>query len=72
MVDADAGPDEPGERLAEAGGEAEGSATVDISRYEGLLTSIEWREKKVGDLSDEELTEAAAKLRRAGRRARLR
>ncbi|HEX6354668.1 accessory Sec system translocase SecA2 [Actinophytocola sp.] len=39
-------------------------ATVDISRYEELLTSIEWREKKVGDLSDEELTEAAAKLRR--------
>lgn len=41
-------------------------ATVDISRYEGLLTSIEWREKKVGELSDEELTEAAGKLRRAG------
>jgi len=41
-------------------------ATVDISRYEGLLTSIEWREKKVSDLTDEELTEAAAKLRRAG------
>lgn len=40
-------------------------ATVDISRYEELLTSIEWREKKVGELSDEELTEAAAKLRRA-------
>jgi preprotein translocase subunit SecA len=39
-------------------------ATVDISRYEGLLTSIEWREKKVGELSDEELTEAATKLRR--------
>ncbi len=41
-------------------------ATVDISRYEGLLTSIEWRENKVGELSDEELTAAAAKLRRAG------
>jgi preprotein translocase subunit SecA len=41
-------------------------ATVDISRYEGLLTSIEWRENKVGELSDEELTEAAAKLRRDG------
>ena len=41
-------------------------ATVDISRYEGLLTSIEWREKKVGELSDEELTEAAGKLRRDG------
>jgi preprotein translocase subunit SecA len=40
-------------------------ATVDISRYEELLTSIEWREKKVSDLSDEELTEAAAELRRA-------
>ena len=40
-------------------------ATVDISRYEELLTSIEWREKKVGELSDEELTEAATKLRRA-------
>lgn len=39
-------------------------ATVDISRYEELLTSIEWREKKVGELSDEELTEASAKLRR--------
>jgi preprotein translocase subunit SecA len=39
-------------------------ATVDISRYEELLTSIEWREKKDGELSDEELTEAAAKLRR--------
>ncbi len=38
-------------------------STVDISRYEGLLTSIEWREKKVVDLSDEELTAAAAKLR---------
>ncbi|MCA1655300.1 MAG: accessory Sec system translocase SecA2, partial [Pseudonocardiaceae bacterium] len=41
-------------------------ATVDISRYEGLLTSIEWREKKVGELSDEELTGAATKLRRGG------
>jgi preprotein translocase subunit SecA len=41
-------------------------ATVDISRFEGLLTSIEWREKKVGDLSDEELTAAAGELRRAG------
>jgi preprotein translocase subunit SecA len=41
-------------------------ATVDISRYEGLLTSIEWREKKVGDLSDEELIEAATELRREG------
>ena len=40
-------------------------ATVDISRYEELLTSIEWREKKVGELSDGELTEAAAELRRA-------
>ena len=39
-------------------------ATVDISRYEELLSSIEWREKKVGELSDEELTEAAAELRR--------
>ncbi len=40
-------------------------ATVDISRYEGLLTSIEWREKKVGELSDEELAEAARELRRS-------
>jgi len=40
-------------------------ATVDISRYEELLSSIEWREKKVGELSDEELTESAADLRRA-------
>jgi preprotein translocase subunit SecA len=40
-------------------------STVDISRYEELLTSIEWREKKVGELSDEELTEAATELRRA-------
>ncbi|MFI7677907.1 accessory Sec system translocase SecA2 [Actinophytocola sp. NPDC049390] len=41
-------------------------ATVDISRFEGLLTSVEWREKKVGELSDEELAAAAGKLRRAG------
>ena len=40
-------------------------ATVDISRYEELLTSIEWREKKVDELSDEELAEAAGELRRA-------
>lgn len=40
-------------------------ATVDISRYEELLTSIEWREKKIGELSDEELAEASAELRRA-------
>src|SRR5262245_18937697 len=39
--------------------------TVDTSHYDELLTSIEWREKKVGELSDEELTEASTKLRRA-------
>src|SRR3954465_13591293 len=40
-------------------------ATVDISRYEELLTSLGGRGEKGGELSDEELTEAAAKLGRA-------
>lgn len=39
-------------------------ATVDISHYEKLLKSIEWRESRLEKLSDEELTAAAAKLRR--------
>jgi preprotein translocase subunit SecA len=41
-------------------------ATVDISHYKELLKSVEWREEKVGKLSDAELTEAATKLRDAG------
>jgi len=40
-------------------------ATVDISRYKELLKSVEWREAKIEKLSDDELTEAAAKLRDA-------
>lgn len=39
--------------------------TVDLARYEELLKSVEWRESRVGKLSDAELTEAATKLRRA-------
>ncbi|MDQ3403611.1 MAG: accessory Sec system translocase SecA2 [Actinomycetota bacterium] len=38
-------------------------STVDLKKYGELLTSIEWREKKVEELSDAELTEAAAVLR---------
>ena len=38
-------------------------ATVDISHYKELLKSVDWREEKVGKLTDAELTEAAAKLR---------
>ncbi|HEX2131166.1 MAG TPA: accessory Sec system translocase SecA2 [Actinophytocola sp.] len=38
-------------------------ATVDLSRYQELLKSIDWREAKLEKLSDEELTEAATKLR---------
>ena len=38
-------------------------ATVDISHYKELLKSVEWREEKVGKLTDSELTEAATKLR---------
>ncbi|OLF08917.1 accessory Sec system translocase SecA2 [Actinophytocola xanthii] len=38
-------------------------ATVDISRYQELLKSIEWREAKLEKLTDEELTAAAAALR---------
>jgi preprotein translocase subunit SecA len=38
-------------------------ATVDISHYKELLKSVEWREEKVGKLTDAELTKAAAKLR---------
>jgi preprotein translocase subunit SecA len=39
-------------------------ATVDLSHYEKLLKSIEWRESKVEKLSDAELTAAVGKLRR--------
>ncbi|MCT2587383.1 accessory Sec system translocase SecA2 [Actinophytocola gossypii] len=38
-------------------------ATVDLSRYQELLKSIDWREAKLEKLSDEELTETATKLR---------
>ncbi|WP_460398252.1 accessory Sec system translocase SecA2 [Actinophytocola sediminis] len=38
-------------------------ATVDLSRYQELLKSIDWRETKLEKLSDEELTEAATELR---------
>lgn len=38
-------------------------ATVDISRYQELLKSIDWRETKLEKLSDEELTETATRLR---------
>ena len=38
-------------------------ATVDLSRYQELLKSIEWREAKLEKLSDAELTEAATVLR---------
>ncbi len=38
-------------------------ATVDISHYKELLKSVDWREEKVGKLTDAELIEAAAKLR---------
>src|SRR5437660_1478832 len=40
-------------------------ATVDLSHYEKLLKSIEWRESKVEKLSDQELTAAVGELRRA-------
>ncbi len=40
-------------------------ATVDISRYKELLSSVEWRAEKVAKLTDEELTEAASALREA-------
>jgi preprotein translocase subunit SecA len=38
-------------------------ATVDISRYQELLKSIEWRETKLEKLSDDELVETAGQLR---------
>lgn len=38
-------------------------AIVDVSHYKDVLTSIEWREKKVGELSDDELRDTAGKLR---------
>ncbi|MGH3877739.1 MAG: accessory Sec system translocase SecA2 [Actinophytocola sp.] len=38
-------------------------ATVDISRYQELLKSVEWREAKVEKLTDAELAEAATELR---------
>jgi preprotein translocase subunit SecA len=38
--------------------------TVDLSHYEKLLKSIEWREDRVEKLSDAELTAAAQELRR--------
>lgn len=40
-------------------------ATVDLSHYEKLLKSIEWRESKLEKLSDDELTAAVERLRRA-------
>jgi preprotein translocase subunit SecA len=39
-------------------------ATVDLSHYEKLLKSVEWRGSKVEQLTDDELPAAAAKLRR--------
>jgi preprotein translocase subunit SecA len=38
--------------------------TVDLSHYDKLLKSIEWREDRVEKLTDEELTAAAQELRR--------
>ena len=38
-------------------------AIVDVAHYKDVLTSIEWREKKVGELSDDELRDAAGTLR---------
>ncbi|WP_285509748.1 accessory Sec system translocase SecA2 [Actinokineospora sp. NBRC 105648] len=38
-------------------------STVDLKKYQEVLTSIEWREERVAKLTDEELTEAAAELR---------
>jgi preprotein translocase subunit SecA len=40
-------------------------ATVDLSHYEKVLKSIAWHESRVEKLSDDELAEAAAKLRRS-------
>ena len=38
-------------------------ATVDLGKYEDLLSTIEWREKKLVELGDDELTKAAGALR---------
>ncbi|EWC59445.1 Protein export cytoplasm protein SecA ATPase RNA helicase [Actinokineospora spheciospongiae] len=38
-------------------------STVDLKKYKDLLTSVRWREEKVAELSDEELTAAATALR---------
>src|SRR4051794_15762173 len=40
-------------------------ATVDLSHYEKVLKSIEWRGSRVEQLTDEELRAATAELRRA-------
>jgi preprotein translocase subunit SecA len=39
-------------------------ATVDLSHYEKLMKSVDWRESKLEKLTDAELTEAVGKLRR--------
>jgi preprotein translocase subunit SecA len=39
-------------------------ATVDLSHYEKVLKSVEWRGSRVENLSDEELAAAAGELRR--------
>ncbi|WP_424184481.1 accessory Sec system translocase SecA2 [Actinokineospora sp. G85] len=38
-------------------------STVDLKKYKDVLTSIEWREEKVAELTDDELTAAATALR---------
>jgi preprotein translocase subunit SecA len=41
-------------------------STVDLSHYDKVLKSIEWRESKLEKLDDDELTAEAQKLRRDG------